>query len=295
MQTLSQYSTAKVTKFGRGATILTARQPEGFSLDDIRANAPAIFAEGKHSSRSERYTYIPTGDVVRGLMDNGFRAMEVRQGGSRDDEKRGFTKHMIRLRHSDAKNELVGGSQVSPEVVIVNSHDGTSSYQLFEGAFRFICTNGLIFGDISKSIKVPHKGNVIDRVIDASFEVIENSKNTVEQARELHAIELNRDEQHVFARAALAYRFEDVATAPVDPAQVIQARRIADQTPTLWNVFNRAQENQIRGGLHGSTFNAETRERRRVTTRPVNGIDGNRDLNRALHTLATEFAKLKAA
>lgn len=295
MQTLSYQNSAKITKFGRGATILTARDPNGFSLDDIRHTAPAIFAEGKHSSRSERYTYIPTGDVVRGLLTNGFRAMEVRQGGSRDDEKRGFTKHMIRLRHVDALANVIGGSQVSPEVVIVNSHDGTSSYQLFEGAFRFICTNGLIFGDISNSIKVPHKGNVIDQVIEGSFRVIENAKGTVEQARELHAIELDAREQQVFARAALAYRFEDVASAPVQAEQVIRARRQADVAPTLWNVFNRAQENLIRGGLHGSTFNAETRQRRHVTTRPVNGIDGNRDLNRALHTLATEFAKLKAA
>lgn len=285
----------KITKFGRGATIATARTDEGFALAEIRNIAPAIFAEGKHSSRSERYTYIPTGEVISGLLDNGFRAVELRQGGSRDDEKRGFTKHMIRLRHSDAKSALVGTSQVSPEVVIVNSHDGTSSYQLFEGAFRFICTNGLIFGELSKSIKVPHKGNVIDRVIEGSFSVIETAKETVEQARELNAIQLTRDEQQVFARAALAYRFEDAATAPVQPEQVIRARRQADIDPTLWNVFNRAQENLIRGGLSGRTINAETQQVRHVTTRPVNGIDGNRDLNRALHTLATEFAKLKTA
>ncbi len=298
MQTLIQPTLSnKITKFGRGATIATARTDEGFGLDEIRHIAPAIFAEGKHSSRSERYTYIPTGDVISGLLNNGFRAVELRQGGSRDDEKRGFTKHMIRLRHSDAASSLIGTSKVSPEVVIVNSHDGTSSYQLFEGAFRFICTNGLIFGELSKSIKVPHKGNVIDRVIEGSFSVIETAKNTVEQARELNAITLDSREQEVFARAALAYRFEDVETAPVRPEQVIRARRTADLDPTLWNVFNRAQENLIRGGLRGITRpeGQITAQSRHVTTRPVNGIDGNRDLNRALHTLATEFAKLKAA
>ena len=29
--------------------------------------APSIFAPGKHDSRSERYTYIPTIEVLRGL------------------------------------------------------------------------------------------------------------------------------------------------------------------------------------------------------------------------------------
>ena len=295
MQTLNQ--SARITKFGRGAHIVTAREAGGFSLDEVRTHAPAIFAEGKHSSRSERYTYIPTGEIVRGLIQNDFQVMEVRQGGSRDEEKRGFTKHMIRLRHrAEADSRaVIGTSAVAREVVIVNSHDGTSAYQLFSGAFRFICTNGLIFGDICEAVKVPHKGNVVDQVIEGSYTVIENAKMGIESAREMNAIQLSAPEQNAFAEAALALRFEDPAKAPVRLDQVIRPKRHADVDPTLWNIFNRAQENLVRGGLHGSTYNAETRQRRHVTTRPVNGIDGNRDLNRALHTLATRMAELKAA
>ncbi|ECW9177538.1 DUF945 domain-containing protein, partial [Salmonella enterica subsp. enterica serovar Enteritidis] len=29
---------------------------------------------------------------------------------------------------------------------LLNSHDGSSSYQMVPGLFRFICTNGLVCG-----------------------------------------------------------------------------------------------------------------------------------------------------
>jgi hypothetical protein len=38
-------------------------------------------------------------------------------------------------------------NQVRPEVVLVNSHDKSSAYQLHCGLFRLVCTNGLVVSD----------------------------------------------------------------------------------------------------------------------------------------------------
>ena len=54
-------------------------------------------------------------------------------------------------------------------------------------------------------------------------------------------------------------------------------------------VFNRTQENLLRGGLHGRSANG-----RRQTTRPVHGIDQDLRLNRALWLLADGLRQLKA-
>ncbi|MBV8275090.1 MAG: DUF932 domain-containing protein, partial [Verrucomicrobia bacterium] len=35
-------------------------------------------------------------------------------------------------------------NQVRPEVVLVNSHDKSSAYQLHCGLFRLVCTNGMV-------------------------------------------------------------------------------------------------------------------------------------------------------
>ena len=88
---------ALATRFARDTRVM--RGDQALSEDQMRAAAPSIFAEGKHVSRSERYTYIPTIDVLRGLRKEGFEPFMVAQGKSRIEGKSEFTKHLIRMRH----------------------------------------------------------------------------------------------------------------------------------------------------------------------------------------------------
>lgn len=53
------------TRFARNTRVLRSDQPLG--EDQMRTAAPSIFAEGKHVSRSERYTYIPTSLHAHGV------------------------------------------------------------------------------------------------------------------------------------------------------------------------------------------------------------------------------------
>lgn len=52
------------------------------------------------------------------------------------------------------------------DCVIVNSHDGTSAYQMFAGVLRFVCTNSMIAGERFEEVRVPHKGGIQDQIID---------------------------------------------------------------------------------------------------------------------------------
>src|SRR5262245_6419701 len=87
------------TRFASSGRKLRSATP--LSDGQMRAAAPSVFAEGKHASRSVRYTYIPTIQVLRGLRNEGFEPFEVVQSASRVAGKAAFTKHMIRLRHGD--------------------------------------------------------------------------------------------------------------------------------------------------------------------------------------------------
>src|SRR5215475_3750279 len=102
--------------------IAATRSDRPLSDDEIMRVAPSIFADGKHESRSERYTYIPTIDVLNGLRNEGFQPFMICQTRVRDQGKREFTKHMLRLRHADQ----ISGEEAD-EIVLLNSHDGTSS------------------------------------------------------------------------------------------------------------------------------------------------------------------------
>ncbi|MCA6108133.1 DUF932 domain-containing protein [Bradyrhizobium cenepequi] len=284
-------NSAHTARFGRGATIVRARGNEPLTIEQLRAAAPSVFAEEAHSSRSAKYTYIPTANVLAGLQKEGFQPFEVRQGGSKDAEKRSFTKHMIRFRH--ASLATMGDSH--REIIMVNAHDGTSSYQMFDGVFRIVCANGLIASDGPMDmVRVPHKGDVVHQVIDAAYTVIEKGKEIASRLDVMRQIELKPAEQEAFAEAAAHLRFEEETVAAIQPRIINQARRRDDVGNDLWRTFNRTQENLVRGGLHYTQTNANNIHTNK-TTRPVNGIDGNMALNRALWTLTARMAELKAA
>jgi hypothetical protein len=42
------------------------------------------------------------------------------------------------------------------EIILINSHDGASSYQMLAGMFRFVCCNGLVVGEVVEDIRIPH-------------------------------------------------------------------------------------------------------------------------------------------
>ena len=69
------------TRFARNTFVVRSETP--LADDQMRQAAPSIFAAGKHESRSERYTYIPTIEVLRGLREEGFEPFMVAQGKSR--------------------------------------------------------------------------------------------------------------------------------------------------------------------------------------------------------------------
>lgn len=272
------------SRFGRNAHSLYSRAP--LTDDQLRRIAPSIFAEDAHSSRSERYTYIPTSMVLAGLRKEGFAPFMVCQTRVRDEGKRDHTKHMLRLRHASQVND-----SEAFEVIMVNAHDGTAAYQMLAGCFRFVCSNGLVVGDTQNDIRIPHKGKIVDEVIQGAYTVLNGAGLVREIRDDMRATALNAGEEQAFARAALALKYEPSETkpAPITETQLLRPRRVDDQGADLWSVFNRTQENLLRGGLA-----ARTTAGRRTTTREVQGIDQNVKLNRALWVLAEEMRSLKA-
>ncbi|MBH9402224.1 DUF945 domain-containing protein [Pseudomonas aeruginosa] len=272
------------SRFSYRSPVLRSESP--LSDEQIRAVAPSIFADAPHESRSERYSYIPTASVLQELRGEGFEPFMVCQTRVRRDDRRDFTKHMIRLRHAsqiDARGE-------ANEIILLNSHAGTSSYQMLAGMFRFVCQNGLVCGDTVADVRVPHKGDVAAQVIEGAYEVLHGFQQAQESRDAMRAVTLGGGEAEVFARAALALKYDDPdKPAPITERQVLAPRRLDDNRADLWSVFNRTQENLIRGGLLGRGGNG-----RRQRTRPVQGIDQDLRLNRALWLLADGLRQLKA-
>lgn len=272
------------TRFGRNSHQITGREP--LDNEALYRHVPSIFAREAHDSRSDRYVYVPTIDIIEGLRREGWNPFFAVQSVPRDGSRHGHAKHMLRLRRDDGI-----GKPDAAEVIIVNSHDGTSAYQMFAGMLRFVCTNSMIAGDRFEEVRVPHKGGIQDQIIEGVFTVAEDFPRLIDTTETMKDTHLTPDEQRVFAEASLVARYgED--DSPVRPEQIIAPRRREDIGQSLWSTFNVVQENIMRGGIDGRRQNAEGRIRR-SQTRPINGIDQNVGLNRALWTLAEGMQRLK--
>lgn len=275
------------------------------SADDLRRRAPAVFADAKHASRSDRYAYYPTMAIVEAMTAEGWAPVAVTTASVRDASREGFQKHAIRFARTDdlarwqdftmSHTGYIGRGEASKalarvECLITNSHDGSSAYRIDAGLFRPICSNGLVVsdGDFAR-ISVPHKGNTPEEVVAGSLGVVREIPRLQARVADLAATTWTGEERRAFAEAATMLRFavDDPGLAPLAPERLLEARRREDVGSDAWTTLNVVQENVIRGGLRGRAPASEGRRGRRFSTRAVEGIDQNTSLNKALWHLAT--------
>ncbi|ECN8543519.1 DUF945 domain-containing protein, partial [Salmonella enterica subsp. enterica serovar Newport] len=266
------------SRFGR---INQIRRDRPLTHEELMQYTPSVFGEDKHTSRSEKYTYIPTITLLENLRREGFEPFFACQSRVRDPGRRDYTKHMLRLRRAGQ----ITGRQV-PEIIILNSHSGESSFQLLPGMWRQVCANGLVCGQSFGEIRVPHRGDIAGKVIEGAYDVLGVFDRVEEKREAMQSLLLPPPAQQALAKAALTYRFGE-EHQPVTATQILTPRRYEDRKDDLWSVFNRIQENLSKGGLPGRTAQGK-----RTHTRAVNGIDGDVRLNRALWVMAEQMQQV---
>jgi hypothetical protein len=250
-----------------------------------------VFAEHAWPGVSNRYAYVNTGKVVHALADIGLRPYLCKASSTRIDEKRGFTKHMLRFRADNAQ-PLAGG--VYPEVVIVNSHDTGSSFRADLGLYRLICKNGLIanYGTIA-AYRGIHIELSIEAVLAGVRRITEQFPRLAETVQRMQIQTLGEGQREAFAQAAALLRW-DVDKLPFASSMLLRTRRSEDEAPTLWNVYNTIQENLLTGqhfSRYGRFYNPGTGPR---STRAVGSIDVDMKLNGGLWAIASQFATATA-
>ena len=248
------------------------------SLDAVRTRAPAVFASGADERLSSKYTFLPTERILTGLMSAGFVPVDARQASARRGSAL-HARHVVRLR---PRFQTVQLKDSVPEVVFLNSHDGSSAYQLRMGLFRVVCTNGLIVSrGAFPAYCVSHRGNIVDDVVAGAVKLADRFEGLAEQVERMEQRQLFKDEQLAFAEAALRLRFPEAAQSAMQPAQLLACRRSEDLGDDLWRVYNRCQEHLLRGGLSRRSITG-----RLTRTRAIGSIRRDVVLNGQLWDLA---------
>jgi len=253
-------------------------------------NQVQVFDKNQGFKVSERYKAVNTAQLVSHFENSGYTVASLKTSRVRNAEKQGYQKHLLRLRHPDLTLNALSG--LTPEIIVSNSYDGTSAFRLMMGVFRLVCENGLIVGQAYESIRVVHVGDALTKVLEAAHRVQVQTKEIGSQIEAWSKIELSDSQIESFARQAsklILPAQDDTNVIPIVRHQdLLRVRRSDDQGRDLWTVFNRIQENALKGGLSYIRVH-ETGRVRNMTARRIQAIDRSVQVNRALWDLASQI------
>lgn len=268
-------------------------KPNFLSADQVRKHYPSVYAESHDGKRSDRYTFVPTSRIIDELdaLDFGIarvRAPKVRKA---DPE---FCKHEIVFRPRDESlyfedpriavinhgTHHLNAAKIYPELKIVNSSDGSCSFNAMIGLFALICANGLtVAAAMIGNISLRHQGFDAEDAFNLVNEFSKKLPTVMGTVQEWGQIKLSDEARFDFASRAAALRWDKPT---FDPKVLLQPRRNADMEKNLWTTYNVIQENLIQGG-----FRPNQPKARKVRT--LTNIVASNSVNDQLWDLASEY------
>ena len=206
-------------------------------------------------------------------------------------QRTGTGRHMVKFVNYDFMQE---GKTEYPELLLTNSHDGTTAFKLDVGIFRLVCSNGMVvksqdFG----SMKVRHYGYDFETIKGAVNDLVEQIPDYLKQVEDMKEQKLEREQMLEFARQAAMLRMTKVNESAIDEVvdveDLLESTRKEDEGDGLWEVFNRLQEKVVNGKFNYALGKKERK------ARPVKGFKSQVKLNQDLWELASSYLPETAA
>ena len=265
------------------------------TLDEIKTICPAVSTPApnpelrKKLGITDRYVHVPTTQVIEDIMQLGWEPIQAVQVNAR--KKKGFQRHMVKFINRDFIKE---NTTEYPELLLSNSHDGTTAFKLDVGIFRLVCSNGLVIkSEDFGSMRVRHYGYDFEVIKAAVNEMMESIPDYLKQVDGMKQQKLEESQMMEFARKAAMLRFANVTEEAIDKVvdldDFLETTRKEDEGNGLWEVFNRVQEKVVNGKFN---YSFSKKERK---ARPVKGFKQQVKLNQDLWELASSYLPETAA
>jgi len=265
----------------------TAMTPE-----QIIQRAPAVFADTKAEKLTDRYAQLKTADFIPIMADYGYLPTQAAQRKTRKNTNPEHSSHLLAFAKADDMN---GSGGVRSEVLLYNSHDGSSSVRLLAGAFRFVCTNGIVAGE-GFNTRLHHTKNSINSFEDLLRSTVEKLPAVLELFEKMRSIKLDQEQKRSLAQKAVSLRWnyvDSVYEADQETgiyadkwsiADALSTKRHQDVGDDFFTVWNRIQENVLRGNVFVKkvTDDHEVRIRK---SRPINSVKEHIRVNQGLFDL----------
>ena len=254
------------------------------SQDEIKRLAPSVFTKTAFDELSSKYTHIPTSRVIEDMEKLGFFVTECKEIKAR--KRVGFQKHLLIFRNPDIVINGEDGDEIHPQILIGNSHDGTSSFTFQSGLFRVICSNGLVVStqDFDK-MRIRHMNYTFEELQEKIKFMVEQLPLTVESMNRMKSTQLTKTQSEELAKRSLTTRFEnvDINSLNINIDELLKPQRPEDNANDLFTVFNRIQEKILNGDF---MYISGVKVRK---ARKVKNFQQDIKINARLYEIASEF------
>jgi hypothetical protein len=224
---------------------------KALSREDLKRLAPQTFNHKVSAKLTSKYVHIPTDIIVDDMEKLGWFPYEVKSVKARKSNG-SMTKHLIQFFNPDIIIlDETGKEDMCPQLLLVNSHDGTTAVRFEMGVFRFVCENGLVikskdFG----GFKMKHMGYNFEDLRVHINTLVQTLPQVVERLNTFTQIQMTVEQQHEFAVKAVTARFGEEKVLPQGTIdELLTPVRFEDKGDTAWLVMNKIQEKLTQGGF----------------------------------------------
>jgi hypothetical protein len=219
---------------------------EAMTIEAAAQDCPAILAEHPAKGCSEKYEFISTRAVIEPLLE---RKWAITSAAMQKGAAGIYGAHLITLTNPCLPTIKDEGDF---NVVLVNSHDRTRRLGFWIGFYRLVCRNGLVVGNgLGRYSSLHLDGKITpERFIEAITTAADMSARLVPRVERYMERTLSGIEQLNLAERMLELRYGKLPPS-ISPQAALIPRRSVDEGASLWRVFNRVQENLVRGVVDG--------------------------------------------
>ena len=250
-------------------------------------------------TESSTYGFVNTRSVLDTFSHHGWSPVSETAIKVRKAEKQGFQKHLIRLEHPDFTRieGLSDNNNSRPQLVVLNSHDGSSRLSLIWGMIRMACLNGIIAGTGISGFNITHSKNITQRLPEAIDFMLGNFPKFVDQVQYLQNKTLTESATQEFTRRLFDARLVNVNSEILNVNYKLPIARYQDNSSDAFTIFNRGQEVMMRGGIHYTYRHGAADQYGNIsskivnaTTRKVTSINSQVKLNQLAYDTIVELA-----
>jgi len=211
------------------------------SIETLQEVAPSVFATSPSPKMSDKYTFVPTIEVVENFDREGWKVYSAKQVG-----KGNFAQHELRLRNGELPQ--VGDSLI--EAVIRNSHNGISSFSVSSGLYRLVCSNGLtVPTSVADAISVRHMNFDLGMVREITDQFAERLPVIQRSVGKMESTFLSEGQLVDFVNKSAMIRWEKGSIPKFKLEDFLRPERDGDVGNSVWKTFNVIQEKFVRGGM----------------------------------------------